>query len=64
MKAVYHLRIPESIIELAKESGFSPAADVVPSAIGLPVSTGMSQEEYDKTVELVLDLAVDDDVVA
>jgi hypothetical protein len=57
----YDLRIPKSLMELAQKDGFVLTADVVPSAVGLPVSTGMSQEEYDETVERVLDLAVDDD---
>lgn len=57
----YDLRIPKSLLELAKKDGFVETADVVPSAIGVPVSTGLSQEEYDAAIERVLDLAVDDD---
>jgi hypothetical protein len=57
----YRLRLPDSLIELAEGDGFVRTADIVPSAVGLPVSTGMTQEEYDATVETVLDLAVDED---
>lgn len=57
----YRLRIPTRLMELAEKDGFVRTADVVPSAVGLPVSTGLSQEEYDATVEQMLDLAVDED---
>lgn len=54
----YDLQLPDDIIELAKKRGFDPTADIVPSAVGLPVSTGMTQEEYDQTVDEVLGIAV------
>jgi hypothetical protein len=50
----YKLQLSDETIELAKKHGFDPTADIVPSAVGLPVSTGLTQEEYDEAVDTVL----------
>lgn len=50
----YRVDIAQSTMELAKSHGFDEAAVVVPSAVGLPVSTGLSPDDYDAAVTELL----------
>jgi hypothetical protein len=56
----YDLHLAESTVELAKRDGFNPAAVVVPSAAGIPVSTGQKPDEYQAEVQHLAALARDE----
>jgi hypothetical protein len=50
----YELDIPEGTIALAIKHGFDPSAPISPSAAGMPVSTGLTQEAYERAVDTML----------
>jgi hypothetical protein len=60
----YDLHLADTTVELAKRDGFNPAAIVVPSAAGIPVSTGQTPEEYHAEVQHLVALARDADTFA
>jgi hypothetical protein len=59
--APYDLQLAPSTVAAARRDGFDPTADVVPSALGVPVSTGLSPEDYEDYVERLLDIACADE---
>lgn len=54
MSTVYEMDVSLADIELAQKHGFDPTAPIVPSMSGIPVSTGMTPEEYDATIDLLM----------
>lgn len=58
----YDLNLDEGTIAEARRDGFDPGADVVPSAVGIPESTGLSPEDYEAEVEHALRLVQDDEL--
>lgn len=59
--APYDLHLAPSTVDAARRDGFDPKADIVPSALGVPVSTGMAPDEYEAYVERLLDIACADE---
>lgn len=56
----YDLHLDERTIAEARRDGFNPAADVIPSALGMPESTGLSPVEYAAEVARALQLVQQD----
>jgi hypothetical protein len=56
----YDLHLAKSTLALAKRDGFNPGALVVPSAAGIPVSTGQTPAEYLAGVERLASYADDE----
>jgi hypothetical protein len=50
----YELDIDRAAVEVARARGFDPKAPIVPSAVGVPVSTGLSPAEYDDAVSSLI----------
>jgi hypothetical protein len=46
-----------------RRDGFAPAADIVPSAIGVPQSTGLSPDKYAAEVDEALQLVQEDELL-
>jgi hypothetical protein len=46
----YKSKLPTQLVELAKSEGFD-ASVIVPSAVGVPPDTGVSDEESDRQTD-------------
>jgi hypothetical protein len=62
--APYDLQLAPSTLAAARRDGFDRTADIVPSALGVPVSTGLSPKEYEDYVAHILDVAANDPLFA
>lgn len=57
----YDLHLDERTLAEARRDGFDPRADIVPSALGVPESTGLSPDEYNAEVAQALELVQKDE---